>query len=126
MGKIATHAGGVVALLLKFTNLICFNSLFLLPHAESLKLVTGIKMTTGTFIDLGERAFNLERMYNLREGLTCKDDNLPDRLLKTPQDKNRKDTVVPLKKMLPVYYKTRGWDEKGVPTEKKLRKLGVI
>ena len=64
--------------------------------------------------------------YNLREGLTCKDDNLPDRLLKTPQDKNRKDTVVPLKKMLPVYYKTRGWDASGVPTEKKLKKLGVI
>ncbi len=126
VGKIATHAGGVAALLLKMTNLICFNSLFLLPHAESLKLVTGLKMTTGTFIDLGERVFNLERMYNLREGLTCKDDNLPDRLLKTPQDKNRKDTVVPLKKMLPVYYKTRGWDASGVPTEKKLKKLGVI
>jgi aldehyde:ferredoxin oxidoreductase len=23
--------------------------------------------------------------------------------------------------MLPVYYKTRGWDENGVPTQKKLK-----
>ena len=126
IGKIAVHAGGIVNLLLKATNLICFNSLFLLPHAESLHLVTGLKMKTGDFIDLGERSFNLERMYNLREGLSMKDDTLPDRLLRTRQDKENPKTVVPLEKMLPVYYKTRGWDETGIPTEKKLRKLGII
>ena len=126
IGKIAVHAGGIVNLLLKSTNLICFNSLFLLPHAESLHLVTGLKMKTGDFIDLGERSFNLERMYNLREGLTAKDDTLPERLLRTRQDANDTTTVVPLDKMLPVYYKTRGWDENGVPTEKKLKKLGIL
>ncbi|MBQ8830485.1 MAG: aldehyde ferredoxin oxidoreductase family protein [Oscillospiraceae bacterium] len=126
IGKVAVHVGGVVNLLLKATNLICFNSLFLLPHAESLHLVTGLKMKTGDFIDLGERSFNLERMYNIREGLTTKDDTLPERLLRTRQDTNDTSTVVPLDKMLPVYYKTRGWDEKGVPTEKKLKKLGII
>ena len=118
IGKIAVHAGGIVNLLLKATNLICFNSLFLLPHAESLHLVTGLKMKTGDFIDLGERSFNLERMYNIREGLTEKDDTLPERLLRTRQDAKDTTTVVPLDKMLPVYYKTRGWDEKGIPTEK--------
>ena len=126
VGKIATHAGGAVNLMLKATNLICFNALFLLPHAESLSLVTGKRYHTGRFIDLGERSFNLERMYNIREGFTSKDDTLPDRLLKTPQDPNNPKTVVPLDKMLPKYYKTRGWDENGVPTEKKLRKLGII
>ena len=126
IGKIAVHAGGIVNLLLKATNLICFNSLFLLPHAESLHLVTGLKMKTGDFIDLGERSFNLERMYNIREGLTEKDDTLPERLLRTRQDAKDTTTVVPLDKMLPVYYKTRGWDEKGIPTEKKLKKLGIM
>ena len=126
VGKIATHAGGAVNLMLKMTNLICFNSLYLLPHAESLHLVTGFKMYTGQFIDLGERAFNLERLYNLREGVTGKDDTLPDRLLKTRQDKNDPKTVVPLDKMLPAYYRTRGWDERGVPTDKKLKRLEII
>ena len=126
IGKIAVHAGGIVSHMLKMTNLICFNSLYLLPHAEGIHLVTGLKMKTGDFIDLGERSFNLERIYNIREGLTEKDDTLPDRLLKTRQDKNDTSTVVPLHKMLPVYYKTRGWDENGVPTEKKLRKLGIV
>ena len=83
-------------------------------------------MKTGDFIDLGERSFNLERMYNIREGLTMKDDTLPERLLRTRQDASDTSTVVPLDKMLPVYYKTRGWDENGVPTEKKLKKLGII
>lgn len=126
IGKIAVHVGGIVNLMLKATNLICFNSLFLLPHAESLHLVTGLKMKTGDFIDLGERSFNLERMYNIREGLTMKDDTLPERLLRTRQDTTDTSTVVPLDKMLPVYYKTRGWDEKGVPTEKTLKKLEII
>ena len=126
IGKIAVHVGGIVNLMLKATNLICFNSLFLLPHAESLHLVTGLKMKTGDFIDLGERSFNLERMYNIREGLTEKDDTLPERLLRTRLDSSVSSSVVPLDKMLPVYYKTRGWDEKGVPTDKTLKKLEII
>jgi aldehyde:ferredoxin oxidoreductase len=125
-GKIATHAGGVVKLMLKMTNLICFNSLYLLPHAEAIRLTTGFRMYTGQFINLGERSFNLERLYNLREGITSKDDTLPDRLINTPQVKGRLDTVVPLNVMLPKYYAVRGWNASGVPTPKKLRRLGIV
>lgn len=125
VGKIATHAGGAVKLMLKMTNLICFNSMHLMPHAEGIKLATGFKMNTGLFIVLGERAFNLERLYNLREGITAKDDTLPVRLLNIPQVKGRPDTVVPLAVMLPKYYAVRGWDANGVPTAKKLKRLGI-
>lgn len=109
----------------KMPWLIPFNTMYLLPQAEALKLATGLKMTTGWFLQIGERGFNMERMFNLREGLTCKDDMLPDRLTKTRQDEGKADSIVCIDKMMPRYYKVRGWDDKGIPTLKKLIKLGI-
>lgn len=103
-----------------------FNSKYLFPHSEALKHATGIRMTTGRFFLIGERGYNLERLYNLREGLTAADDTLPNRLTQTRQDANRPDTVVNLAAMLPVYYKVRGWDKDGVPKQKKRKKLGLV
>ena len=125
VGKIATHAGPAVQLLLWMLPVLRFNSLFLFPHAETLRLITGLPFYTGSFIKLGERSYNMERLYNMREGLTMKDDSLPDRLTKVPQDPNNPKTVVRLDKMLPVYYKIRGWGKDGVPTKRKLHKLGI-
>ncbi len=102
-----------------------FNWMYLVPYAKSLKLATGLPVTAGSFLQAGERAYNTERLFNLREGLTAADDTLCDRLTKTPQDPGRPDTVVPLDKMLPRYYKVRGWDKNGVPTKRKLKKLGI-
>ncbi|HHV38593.1 MAG TPA: aldehyde ferredoxin oxidoreductase family protein [Tepidimicrobium sp.] len=123
--RILKHSGGLIRLLLKSLSLMKFNSMLLFPHAEAVRLVTGIPMYTGSFIILGERSFNLERLYNLREGLAAKDDSLPDRLTKTPQIEGEMDTVVPLDTMLPQYYKVRGWDENGVPREKTIKRLGI-
>ncbi|MEZ4508719.1 MAG: aldehyde ferredoxin oxidoreductase C-terminal domain-containing protein [Eubacteriales bacterium] len=67
----------------------------------------------------------MERVYNRREGLTAAQDSLPDRLTKTPQDENDPRTVVRLDTMLPVYYKIRGWTNDGMPTARRLRKLGI-
>jgi len=106
-------------------GLLPFNWLYLAPFAESLKLATGLPFTAGSFLKAGERCFNIERLFNLREGLTAADDSLCDRLTKTPQDSSRPETVVPLDKMLPRYYKVRGWDKDGVPTKKKLKRLGI-
>jgi aldehyde:ferredoxin oxidoreductase len=131
-GKIATHAGGAVRLLLGIKPLLRFNSFFLLPHAEALRLTTGFPIYTGSFLKFGERGFNLERLFNLREGLTSADDSLPDRLTKTPQplrdggetQVNPKHTV-PLEKMLKQYYKVRGWDAQGIPKKRTLKRLGL-
>ena len=106
-------------------GLIPFNTMYLMPHAEVLKHVTGLKMTTGKLMQVGERGYNTERLFNLREGLTAKDDSLPDRLTKVPQQPGNPKTVVPLDKMLPRYYKVRGWDANGVPTPQKLHRLGI-
>ncbi len=124
-GKVLTHAGPAVWALLAAAPLLRFNSFFLLPQAEAVRLATGVPMHTGSFIRMGERAYNLERLFNIREGLDTASDTLPDRLTKTPQDKSRPDTVVPLDDMLPRYYRVRGWDENGVPAKKRLKRLGL-
>lgn len=125
VGKVMPHMGPMVALLLNITPALAFNSLLLLPHAEALRRATGLRMFTGSFLDLGEHSYNLERLYNLREGLTAKDDTLPKRLTRDLQDPSDPRTRVPLEKMLPIYYKTRGWDKEGRPTKRKLRRLGI-
>lgn len=106
-------------------GLLPFNFLYLLPYSKSIKLATGMPMTSGKFLQMGERGFNIERLFNLREGFTTEDDELCRRLTEVPQDPKRPDTIVPLDKMLPQYYKVRGWDENGVPTRKKLKQLGI-
>ena len=86
-------------------------------------------MYTGNFLILGERSYNLERLFNLREGLSAADDSLPDRLTKTPQPVKNGTTnanyVVPLGIMLKQYYKTRGWDAAGIPARRTLKRLKI-
>jgi len=84
----------------------------------------GRRISTGEFNKVGERVFNMERLYNLREGLTAADDTLPKRML----DESTFDGIdggVPLDRMLPAYYKLRGWDSQGVPKPKTLQKLSI-
>jgi len=136
-GKIMTHSGAAVRLMLKFKSMQRFNTFFILPHAEALRLAAGFPMYTGSFLRLGERSYNLERLFNLREGLTAADDSLPDRLTKTPQPARppaglpaqdvtaNPKHVVPLEKMLKQYYKVRGWDAQGVPKIRTLKRLKI-
>ena len=128
-GKVATNAGPVVRMLLGMKPLLHINSFFLLPQAEALRLATGFSMYTGNFLILGERSYNLERLFNLREGLRAADDSLPERLTKTPQPTRDGTTnasyVVPLDSMLKQYYKVRGWDTTGSPTRRTLKRLKI-
>jgi aldehyde:ferredoxin oxidoreductase len=95
-------------------------------YAKLLTAATGVEFTDEDVMRVGERIWNLERLYNLREGLTTKDDTLPPRLLKEPMpDGPSKGRICMLDRMLPSYYEFRGWDSKGVPTEAKLRELGL-
>jgi aldehyde:ferredoxin oxidoreductase len=106
----------------KFTNMGVADEYF----ARTLSAVTGIPYTTGDMIKVGERVWNLERLYNIREGFTSKDDNLPPRLLnEAPLDGPSKGWVSHLAPMLKEYYRTRGWDENGIPKPKKLDELGL-
>jgi aldehyde:ferredoxin oxidoreductase len=78
------------------------------------------------FMRTGERIFNQERLFNLKAGLTGKDDTLPKRMLEEPMpDGPAKGMVVHLSEMLPEYYRLRGWSPEGIPTSIRLRELGL-
>ncbi len=77
----------------------------------------------------GDRLFNLERVFNLREGFGRKDDFLPLRIrtepLHTRQAKGEGQMVSHNDAFLDKYYELRGWTKEGVPTAKKLKELGL-
>ncbi len=89
-----------------------------------LTYITGTTISSGHLQEIGGRIFNLERMFNLREGLTNQDDTLPPRMLHEPIFKHM-TSGHPLDQLLPRYYKLRGWDAGGVPTRQTLEKLQV-
>ena len=76
--------------------------------------------------DLGERIWNMERLFNNAAGFTAKDDDLPKRLkTEAAASGPTKGLVSGVEKMMPEYYKARGWDSKGVPTKETLARLGL-
>lgn len=95
--------------------------------ADALSAATGINATEKSVRRTGERIVNLERAYNIREGLSRKDDMLPRRFLVEPiPDGPCRGQRVNLESMLNEYYETRGWDpETGLVPEQKLRELGL-
>jgi len=93
---------------------------------EMMNTVTGFNMELDEFMCAGERIFNLKRMYNVRIGLSRKDDILPIRILTSPRGSGgAPDTLPPLGIMLDEYYKYRGWSEEGIPTKETLKKLNL-
>ena len=97
-----------------------------LPHIKAIQLVTGEKMTLGKLKNIGDRCYNIERMYNVSRGISAKDDSLPDRLTKELQREEEPKSYVPLEELKQNYYKIRRWDEDGIPTDKKLKKLNLM
>lgn len=120
----------LVASIVKFVNIANEKALPIklpqLPHIKALELVTGKKMTLGKLKNIGDRGYNIERMYNVSRGVSGKDDSLPDRLTKEIQREEEPRSYVPLEELKQKYYKIRRWDEDGIPTVKKLEKLKLI
>ncbi len=93
-------------------------------YAELISALTGVTYSAEEYIKAGERIWNMERLFNLRAGFTDKDDVLPLRLTTQPiKTGPAKGEVSHVPEMLPEYYKLRGWDEHGVPMQKKLEEL---
>lgn len=92
--------------------------------AELFSSATGIEHSADDLLIAGERITNLERLFNLREGLTRADDTLPRRFLKEalPDSKGNLHTV-DLDRMLDEYYAARSWDSDGKPLDETLKQL---
>jgi aldehyde:ferredoxin oxidoreductase len=106
-----------------------FTAFPLVMLAEAVEAVTGWETSLFELMELGERTITMGRMFNMREGLSNKDDNLPDRLYEpleegTPREKRL--TREDFNKALQLYYEAMGWDpQTGVPTEGRLSYLGL-
>lgn len=94
-----------------------------IPQIKAIELVTGMKMNIGKLKTIGDRGYNIERMYNVQRGVSAKDDSLPDRLTKVVQREDEPNSYVPLEDLKQRYYKIRKWDSEGKPTRKKLKEL---
>lgn len=100
------------------------------PIISMLSSITGVDYDKKTFLKTGERVFNLEKMFNYREGFRREDDWLPERFFEDHFTIGPKKGAVldksKFREMLTQYYKERGWDtETTKPTEAKLNELGV-
>lgn len=94
---------------------------------ELLSAVTGLSFTEGNLKKAGERIWNLEKLYNLREGV--EEDTLPQRFFEEDMADGGKGgekvSRERFSKAITLYYRQRGWDDKGAPTAEKVKELGL-
>jgi aldehyde:ferredoxin oxidoreductase len=100
------------------------------------------EISGGELVKAGERIVNLERLYNVRLGLSRADDRLPSRFTSEPLEVyaitseaqgETHPSSAPVhvgvlrdfEAMLDRYYCLRGWDENGIPTLETLRRLDL-
>ena len=115
-----------------FTLISCRFHEFITPHEmypQFIKASSGIDMDLQGFYDLGERIWNLEKIFNLKAGLGRGQDVLPPRCYNDPvKGDNSEGSVLDFDKwqeMLTEYYSLRGWNYDGVPGKEKLDTLGI-
>ena len=91
---------------------------------------TGWPFGVEEFRTSGERIYNLQRAFCVREGIDRSKDLLPARLMEEPLPDGPAAGMVierdTLEAMKDAYYQFRGWDQAtGIPTPQKLRDLGL-
>ena len=96
--------------------------------AKLYRLVTGFEVTAEDMRRSGERINNVARLFNVREGLSRKDDTLPYKVMHhpVPDEGPSKGAYVSqeeLDLLLDDYYEVRGWTKDGIPTIEKLKEL---
>ena len=109
---------------------------------EFFSAVTGQEMSQRELLQVGERAWNMVKLLNVREGFTRKQDIMPDRVfdealyydsIKAQKQFHFSDYVRShqinrdeWEWLLDGYYDERGWDlERGWPTQQRLAELGM-
>lgn len=95
-------------------------------YTDMFNAIVGEEWESERLLAAGERIWNLERMFNLKAGVSPEADSLPKRLLEEPiPDGPSKGHVHRLAELLPQYYKERGWDEQGIPSGATLSALDI-
>ena len=98
-------------------------------YAKAYTAATGIETTIDELLKRSEGIYNITRAINVRRGIRRKDDYPPDRVFEDPvlkgSRRGNKLSREEYEKLLDLYYEKRGWNKEGVPTEEKLRELGL-
>ncbi len=96
---------------------------------DSVNAATDWDITLDELLELGERATNMARVFNLREGFTRADDTLPDRIFSPLENGALEGEFIPRKKFeaaLTELYRIKGWDpDTGVPSRERLESLSL-
>ncbi|MBC9988101.1 aldehyde ferredoxin oxidoreductase [Haloferax sp. AS1] len=82
----------------------------------------------GGLATVGERIWNVTRLFNVREGISREDDSLPAALQEPLESGPRAGATVDrddFDSMLDAYYRRRGWTDDGVPTAQTIDRLGL-
>ncbi|UCE95644.1 MAG: aldehyde ferredoxin oxidoreductase family protein [Candidatus Bathyarchaeota archaeon] len=110
----------------KFTR----HMFFAKAYPEMVKAVTGMDMSVADLFTIGERVNNLQRAFNVREGLARNADSLPERVFENPipkgVSKGCRIKRSEFERMLDDYYQARGWSWNGIPTKTKLISLDLF
>lgn len=94
-------------------------------YAALLNGATGTDYDAVSLLEVGERIYNIERMFNKAAGMKPEDDCLPKRLTETPIEEGpSKGEVSRIDITLPDYYNVRGW-ENAFPTQDTMDRLGL-
>ncbi|MBS3781697.1 MAG: aldehyde ferredoxin oxidoreductase family protein [Candidatus Thermoplasmatota archaeon] len=89
----------------------------------------GLDLNAEDIYRLGERIYNMERLYGLKQKPEIKDKIHVPEQFSSPTPVEGLDgetfTKAQVEKMLKDYYKERGWNEEGIPTDAKLEELDI-
>ena len=95
---------------------------------EVVNAVTGYQIDRDEMLLIGERNYNLCRLFSVQQGVSPADDDLPRRFKEETLPFADREEQIPqdtLDQQMKEYFRLRGWDEKGVPTKEHLKKLGL-
>ncbi|MBM4465426.1 MAG: aldehyde ferredoxin oxidoreductase family protein [Chloroflexi bacterium] len=98
-------------------------------YLDLLAVATGRRLSLDELYRLGERIWNLTRLFNLQAGLTREEEDLPRRFKEEPLPDGpaagHRFTEADIERLRADYYAVRGWDENGVPKPETLAALEI-
>ena len=107
----------------------CSSMRFVLGPEALLNLyraVTGVALEEEEAFFIAERINNLERLFNLVNGARAADDRLPERFKEEAADQGPAEgKTVDVEPMVQDFYRSMGWNDEGIPSEKTLKSLGL-
>ncbi len=98
------------------------------PWSRMISGITGFDFSTSILEKIANRIATLERLFNLKAGLTPEQDDLPERFCNEPIQVAGEDKVISkdaMERMKQDYYSVRQWDPDGRPSKELLNTLRI-